>query len=143
LLRKAIPDAVEVKGSDSADSKEKNLVAFTDGDVRVLVSKSRICGFGMNWQHCRNMAFASISYSYEKFYQAIRRSWRFGQTEKVNVHVIIADAEIPVWRAVESKALDHKEMKDHMKYAVFSKCEKSEIKIDYNPTHKATLPAWL
>lgn len=143
LLAKAIPDAVEVKGSDKPDIKEERLVAFSENSVRVLVSKSSICGFGMNWQHCNNMAFVSINHSYEKFYQAVRRSWRFGQTKQVNVHVIIADSEISVWRTVEAKATDHSQMKDHMKYAVFSKGEKSAVKIDYNPTHKATLPAWL
>jgi hypothetical protein len=143
LLAKAIPDAVEVKGSDSPNKKERDLIAFTDGSARVLISKSSICGFGMNWQHCKNMVFASISYSYEKFYQAVRRSWRFGQDSQVNVHVVIADAEIPVWRLIESKATDHSAMKDHMKYAVFAKGEASAVKIDYNPTHQATLPSWL
>lgn len=142
LLTKAIPDAVEVKGSDKSDVKEQRLVDFTDGKVRVLVSKAKICGFGMNWQHCRNIAFASVSYSYERFYQAIRRSWRFGQDQPVNVHVVIAEAEMPVWRSVESKATDHEKMKDHMKYAKFTK-GKRKVKIDYNPTHKATLPDWL
>lgn len=143
LLAKAISDAVEVKGSDSPDKKERDLMAFTNSEARVLVSKSSICGFGMNWQHCTNMAFVSVSYSYEKFYQAVRRSWRFGQKKPVHVHVVIADAEIPVWRAVESKSMDHESMKDHMKYAVFSKGECSKIKIDYNPNHKARLPEWL
>jgi len=143
LLKKAIPDAVEVKGSDSPDSKEAALVGFTDGKHRVIVSKSSICGFGMNWQHCRNQVFASISYSYEKFYQAVRRSYRFGQTEEVNIHVVIADAEIPVWRTVERKAFDHEGMKEHMKYAVFSKGTESQLKVDYNPNYVATLPIWL
>jgi len=143
LLARAIPDAVEVKGSDSPEKKERDLIAFSEGEARILISKSSICGFGMNWQHCRNMVFASISYSYEKFYQAVRRSWRFGQTEQVDVHVVIADAEIPVWRTIEEKATDHDAMKDHMKYAVFSKGEVSNVKIDYNPNKQCTLPAWL
>lgn len=143
LLSKAIPDAVEVKGSDSLDKKEDALLGFADGRYRVIVSKSSICGFGMNWQHCRNQVFASISYSYEKFYQAVRRSWRFGQDRPVNIDVIIADAEIPVWRAIESKATNHNEMKDHMKYAIFSRGKKSETKIDYSPTYTAKLPEWL
>jgi hypothetical protein len=143
MLAKAIPDAVEVKGSDKPDVKEKRLIEFTDGKARVIVSKPSICGFGMNWQHCRNIAFASVSYSYEKFYQAVRRSWRFGQDQLVNVHVVIAEAEIPVWRAVERKSTDHESMKDHMKYAVFSKGSESKVKIDYNPNFKAILPEWL
>ena len=143
LLKKAIPDAVEVKGSDSPDLKESSLVGFSEGKHRVLVSKSSICGFGMNWQHCQNQVFASISYSYEKFYQAVRRSYRFGQKKQVNVHVVIADSELPVWRTIERKAFDHEGMKGHMKYAVFSKSKESKIKVDYNPNYIATLPIWL
>jgi superfamily II DNA or RNA helicase len=143
MLKKAIPDAVEVKGSDNPDTKEERLMGFSDGKYRVLISKSKICGFGMNWQHCRDMVFASISYSYEKFYQAVRRSWRFGQDQQVNVHVVIADAELPVWRTVEAKSTDHESMKDHMKYAVFSKGASSDVKVDYLPDYVATLPDWI
>ncbi len=143
LLTKSIQDGVEVKGSDSPDLKEKRLNDFSEGRSRVIISKSSICGFGMNWHHCRDMVFASINYSYEKFYQAVRRSWRFGQDQSVNVHVFIADAELSVWRAIESKSTDHNLMKDHMKYAVFSKGESAEVKIDYNPNHKGRLPAWI
>lgn len=142
MLAKAIPDAVEVKGSQSIDEKESRLIQFTNGDKRVLVSKSSICGFGMNWQHCQNMVFASINYSYEKFYQAIRRSWRFGQLKPVNVHVVIADAEIPVWRVIERKSTDHDMMKDHMKWAVWKNATRSD-KVDYHPNHVGRLPSWL
>jgi hypothetical protein len=143
MLSKSIPDAVEVKGSDDADKKEQRIMAFTNGNARVIVSKSSICGFGMNWQHCRNMAFVSVSYSYEKFYQAVRRSWRFGQTQEVNVHVVIAESEINVWKTVMEKSTDHEAMKDHMKYAVFAKGQSSVVKSYYNPNHKAKLPEWL
>lgn len=142
-LARMIPDAVEVKGSNTPEQKEERIMAFTNGNARVIVSKPSICGFGMNWQHCRNIAFASISYSYEQFYQAVRRSWRFGQTRPVNVDVVIADAEIPVWRTIERKSTDHDHMKSHMKYAVFSKGQASEVKIDYNPNKEARLPSWI
>lgn len=142
-LAKAIPDAVEVKGSNAPEQKEDRIMAFTRGAARVIVSKPSICGFGMNWQHCRNIAFASISYSYEQFYQAVRRSWRFGQTRPVNVHVVIADAEIPVWRAIERKSTDHGHMKSHMRYAVFNKGAGRDVKINYNPQKEARLPAFL
>lgn len=142
MLSELIGDAVEVKGSDTIENKESRLNAFTTGNARVLVSKPSICGFGMNWQHCRNIAFASISYSYESFYQAVRRCWRFGQKREVNVHVCIADAELPVWRAIERKALDHDDMKRHMRENI-GVSVKSDIKLDYNPTKIATLPAWL
>jgi len=142
-LANLIDDCVEVKGADSLDKKERHLLAFTNGDARVIVSKPSICGFGMNWQHCRRQVFASISYSYEKFYQAIRRSWRFGQKQPVDIDVVLSSGELPVWRTIERKANDHNQMKEHMKYAVFSKGEESKVKIDYNPIYKATLPNWL
>jgi len=143
MLSRMIPDAVEVKGSDKPDVKEERLIAFTNGEARVLVSKSSICGFGMNWQHCRNMAFVSVSYSYEKFYQAVRRSWRFGQTERVDVQVVIAESELNVWKTVMAKATDHEAMKEHMQYAVFSKGQESAVKVEYNPAHAGVLPVWL
>lgn len=142
-LKRLIPDAVEVKGSDSLERKEERLMAFTDGEARVIVSKPSICGFGMNWQHCRDIAFASISYSYEKFYQAIRRSWRFGQTKKVNVHVFIADSEFQVWKTIERKTSDHNEMKSHMRYAVFDPNKGNLKRVDYNPKSESPLPSFL
>jgi superfamily II DNA or RNA helicase len=143
LLKRAIPDSVEVKGSDSPEHKENALLGFSDGKYRVLVSKASICGFGMNWQQCSNICFASISYSYEQFYQAVRRCWRFGQTKHVNVHVVISDAEVPVWRAIERKATDHNHMKSHMRFAIFKNAKESKTKIDYNPQHQGSLPEWL
>lgn len=142
-LAKAIPDAVEVVGSQSPEEKERRLLAFTDGQARVIVSKASICGFGMNWQHCNTVIFASLSYSYEQFYQAIRRFWRFGQTRPVTVHVVLADSEIPVWQTIQRKLDAHEEMKGAMKHAAFSRGQHSSIKISYQPTHTASLPDWL
>lgn len=142
-LSKLIPDAVEVKGGDKSESKERDLLAFSEGRARVIISKPSICGFGMNWQHCRKIAFASISYSYEKFYQAIRRSWRFGQQREVFVFVVLADSELPVWRSIERKSTDHESMKSYMKLAVFKDRDKSVLKVDYNPQHTGILPSWL
>ncbi|WP_323159095.1 helicase C-terminal domain-containing protein, partial [Pseudomonas viridiflava] len=82
-LTKAIPDAVEVTGSMTIAQKEKNIMAFTHGEARVLISKASICGFGMNWQHCNNMIFAGMDDSFEKYYQAVRRCHRFGQKKQV------------------------------------------------------------
>jgi hypothetical protein len=96
----------------------------------------------MNWQHASQMVFASISYSYESFYQAIRREWRFGQTRPVNVHVVISDAELPVWRTIERKADQHDEMKRQMVKAIMGGQETS-IKNAYTPRAAAALPAWL
>lgn len=102
-LVKAIPDAVEVRGSDSAEHKESSLLGFADGSIRVLVTKPSIAGFGMNWQNCARVAFVGLSDSYEQFYQAVRRSWRFGQERPVECYVVTAEAEGAVVRNIEAK----------------------------------------
>ena len=102
-LTKAINGAVEVAGRHSDDHKIDAMFGFTDGTYRVIVTKPSIAGFGMNWQHCANMAFVGLSDSYEQQYQAIRRCWRFGQTRPVNVHVITAEAEGAVVANIKRK----------------------------------------
>lgn len=110
LLAKSIPDAVEVRGSDKQEYKEKSMLGFADGSIRVLVTKPSIAGFGMNWQHCNNVAFVGLSDSYELFYQAVRRCWRFGQVKPVNVHVITAETEGAVVANIERKERDAAKM---------------------------------
>lgn len=102
-LRKAIPDAIEVAGRHSSEHKKDAMMGFTEGRYRVLVTKPSIAGFGMNWQHCNNMAFVGLSDSYEQQYQAIRRCWRFGQENPVNVHVVTADTEGAVVANIQRK----------------------------------------
>lgn len=114
LLAKLIPDAVEVSGSDSAEVKEERMLGFSAGKYRVLVTKPSIGGFGMNWQHCPNMAFVGLSDSYEQFYQAVRRCWRFGQTKPVHAHIITADIEGAVVKNIERKEADAMRMADEM-----------------------------
>jgi hypothetical protein len=113
-LRRAIPDAIEVKGSDSPEHKEDAMIGFSQGKYRVLVSKPSICGFGMNWQHCRNVIFVGLSHSYEKYYQAVRRVWRFGQTREVHVYVITTDADGPVIESIERKERQAMNMYDRI-----------------------------
>ena len=110
----AIPGAVEIVGSDSTEVKERALDGFAHGRIRVLVTKPTIAGFGLNWQHCRNMAFVGLSDSYEQIYQAIRRCWRFGQEREVHCHVIAADTEGAVVRNIERKDKQAIEMMDSM-----------------------------
>lgn len=105
-LAKAIPDAVEVTGSDAPEKKEAAMLAFARGEIRVLISKPSICGFGMNWQHCHQMAFVGLSDSWEQYYQAVRRCWRFGQTEAVTVHCITAETEGAVVSNIRRKEAD-------------------------------------
>jgi len=113
-IANAIPGAVEVKGSDSNAHKEKAMAGFSDGSVRVLVTKPSIAGFGMNWQHCANMAFVGLSDSYEQFYQAVRRCWRFGQKNPVNVHIITAETEGAVVANIKRKEADAMKMAANM-----------------------------
>lgn len=142
-LRRAIPDSVEVKGSDHPDDKEEKLDSFSTGKSRVIVTKASIAGFGLNWQHCNHVIFASLSYSYEQFYQAIRRTWRFGQKRPVKVDCIIADSEQGIWKTIQSKLEAHDQMKDAMKFASMDRQKSHLIKYAYNPKHKGTLPLWI
>lgn len=109
-LAKAIPDAVEVRGSDDSDVKESRLLAFTNGEARVLITKPRIGGWGLNWQHCARMVFVGLSDSYESYYQAVRRCWRFGQTKPVEVTIIASNREQAVLENVRRKELQAQEM---------------------------------
>ncbi len=92
-LTTAINGAIEIRGSDDVDTKEARLQAFASGKARVLVSKPSICGWGLNWQHSARMAFVGVTDSYEAYYQAVRRCWRFGQKREVHVHIFASKAE--------------------------------------------------
>lgn len=113
-IKAAVNGSVEVKGSDANAHKEKAMLGFTAGDVRCLVTKPSIAGFGMNWQHCNNMAFVGLSDSYEQFYQAVRRCWRFGQKKPVNVYVITAETEGAVVANIKRKEADAMQMAENM-----------------------------
>lgn len=102
-LARLMPFALEVRGNEPEAAKERKLMAFTNGQERVIITKPSIAGFGLNWQHCHNAAFVGLSYSFEQYYQAMRRTWRFGQQKPVNVHVIYADTEGAVINAVRQK----------------------------------------
>jgi len=125
-LEKAITGSVAVAGSDSIDQKEHRIMDFTDGRVRVLITKPSIAGFGMNWQHCHSMAFVGLSDSYEQFYQAIRRCWRFGQNSEVHVHVVVAETEGAVLSNIRRKERQAQQMGDEM-IAHLRKFEKKEV----------------
>jgi hypothetical protein len=113
-LTAAIDGAVEVSGSDSDDHKRKAAIDFQDGKIRVLVSKPSIFGFGLNFQGCHNVAFVGLSHSYEAFYQAIRRCWRFGQQHPVNAHIIYDVAEGRVIENIRRKEADSIAMAESM-----------------------------
>lgn len=111
-LKDAIPESVEVRGSDSESHKRRALIGFAEGEVSRLVTKPRIGGWGMNWQRCHKMAFVGLSDSYESFYQSTRRCWRFGQTNPVDVHIIYSDHERAVVENVLGKESNHREMQN-------------------------------
>ena len=138
-----IPEAVEVKGAHPLPLKVKRLEQFAAGGIRVLVTKPKIAGFGLNWQHCARMAFAGPSYSYEAFYQAIRRCWRFGQARPVDVHVIMAKTEQAIWQNLSGKSDEHDRLKGSMFAASRRAASRRARPIDDNPTHHAPIPRWL
>jgi len=113
-LTKAIPDAIEIRGSHDQQYKEDKLLGFINGDYRVLVTKPSIAGHGINAQICWNMAFVGLSDSYELMYQATRRCWRYGQKHEVNCYVITGESEGAVVRNIERKELQAKEMFDEI-----------------------------
>lgn len=131
-LVQKIPEAIEVRGSDSSEKKQRLLSDFSEGRARVIITKPSIAGFGLNWQHCRNVAFVGLSYSFEDFYQALRRSYRFGQTQQVNAFIVQAKTEGAILRSIQRKIQQHQEMQHSMKEAAkqmtFQKADTIEAK---------------
>jgi DNA modification methylase len=133
-LAKAINDSVNVQGSDNADVKADNLNGFAKGKFKCLVTKTSIASFGMNYQNCHNMIFASYDFKFEAFYQAVRRCYRFGQKHPVNVHILIPESQKNVRKSILEKQKRHFEMIQEMaKYssdADYSANEKLTAKVD-------------
>lgn len=142
-LMALMPDAVEVRGSMPIEMKEDRLVGFSSGSIGKLITKSSIAGFGLNWQHCARAAFVGLSFSYESYYQAIRRIWRFGQQRPVNVHIALAETEGMIWNTIQRKARDHETMKAAMNSAMREAVQAHETKIPYRPKQAASIPSWL
>jgi hypothetical protein len=113
-LAAAIPGAVEIRGSDSEDEKERKLVDFSEGRIQKIITKPTISGYGMNWQHCANTVFVGLNDSFEQVYQAIRRFWRFGQTRPVTAHFIASELEGAVVANLRRKEADAEHMADAM-----------------------------
>ena len=141
-LAASIPDAIEVYGSMSMDEKVAALDAFTFGQRRVIVSKPKLAGLGLNWQHANTVIFASVSHSYEQHYQAVRRAWRFGQTQPVTCHVIISDTETSIWNNVQRKAADHVRMKRSMAQSMLRLQQEAVLRRAYERTPEVILPAF-
>jgi hypothetical protein len=139
LLTRMIPGAVQVSGKDSDERKEECFKAFESGEIRALVTKPTIAGFGLNWQHCANQTFFP-SHSFEQWYQAIRRCWRFGQTKPVTVEVISSEGEANVLANLQRKS----DAADQM-FNALVEFMWDELKIEKKsePTTKEEIPSWL
>jgi superfamily II DNA/RNA helicase len=142
-LAKMINGAVEVHGALDPDEKERRLLGFAAGDYRVIVTKPKLAGFGVNWQHCAHAIFASISFSYEQHYQAVRRSHRFGQTGIVRNDVVIADTEAAIWNTINAKAAKHDEMKRSMADAMREAQSIAGRRVVYDRPLDLAFPDWI
>mgnify|MGYP003521548053 FL=1 len=147
LLHELINDSVEVKGSDKAKHKTDSSISFANGDIKCLVSKPLIFGMGLNFQSCHNMIFVGLSDSYEQYYQAVRRSWRFGQEHEVNVYIVISAKEGCVKENIERKQEDantmQQEMLKHTKEITKENIKATcRISTPYNNNLKMILPIW-
>lgn len=146
-LEELIGDSVNVEGSDTNQYKSENMLAFSDAKLKCLISKPKIAGFGMNWQNCHNMIFTGLSDSYEAYYQAVRRCWRFGQEHPVDVYIVISAREGCVRENIERKQTDFLRMQSEMteltkeitKKELRSTCR---ISTPYEPKITMRLPKW-
>lgn len=147
-LHKAIKDSVEVVGADSPEYKAEVAMQFADGKIKALVSKPLIYGMGMNYQNCHEMIFCGISDSFELFYQAVRRCWRYGQENDVNVHIIISEKELNVLDNIKRKQAMMDTMQNNM-VALMHDVTMSEIKhttritTEYKPKERLRLAEWI
>jgi SNF2 family DNA or RNA helicase len=138
LLEKIIPNAVQVSGSDSDSKKEELLRGFSEGKVKVLITKPKIAGFGLNWQQCSHMTFFP-SHSFEQYYQCVRRCWRFGQTKPVTVDIVTTGGGESVLENLKrkSKAAD-------VMFTELVKYMSDAMIIDQKQyTKKVEAPSWL
>jgi superfamily II DNA or RNA helicase len=146
-LQKQIPEAIEVRGSLSDKEKERLLFGFSNNEYRVLISKGSIAGVGMNWQHCNNMVFAGLGYSFETYYQSVRRCWRFGQQNPVNVHIVLAETEGAINSAISRKENDFAAMRcgmsEAMRECTLDQFGLREGKVEYKRHGAFPLPSFL
>jgi hypothetical protein len=147
-LAKTIPGAVEITGSHARDEKKARMLAFSRGEIQHLVTKPSIAGFGMNWQHCRKTAFVGLNDSFEQVYQAVRRFWRFGQTEAVDAYMIASELEGAVVANQDRKERDFERMQaamaEHMRDLTTAAVRGGRVQVSsFNPTRPMELPSWM
>lgn len=146
-LAKLIPGAVLVEGQDSPDAKADAIERFMSGEVRVIISKTSIFGFGLNLQRCARMAFVGLSDSYEQYFQAIRRCWRFGQSRPVHAYIVLTEPEEAIYANVYRKQREAESVASELvkHVAAFERAEIANVsrREDAPHTQPMRLPAWL
>jgi DNA modification methylase len=125
-------DFREVRGSDAPEKKERDLIDFSCGKYRILISKAKIAGMGMNFQNCHNQIFAALDFSFEKLYQSVRRSYRFGQKDKVNIYLITTDTMSNVIETIKNKEFMFVELRNEMQHII--NYERSEYFMNVDTT---------
>lgn len=139
---------MSVQGSTSPAKKIEYERMWREGEVPIMVTKPKCFGYGMNWQHCHNVIFFGMSDSFEQYYQAIRRCWRFGQDKEVNIYIIISSKEGTVKENIERKQQDAEKMQKAMiklTKDITSKELKQTTRIttEYNPKIEMEIPSWI
>ncbi len=146
LLKKYIPDATEVRGSHKSEFKEQAAIDFVNGKIRVLISKPRIFGMGLNFQNCHNTVFCGVDFSFESYYQTVRRFYRFGQKSAVNVYIVIGSTEQRILSAVREKEKMQQEMKMGIRNQIReyqnAELKQRDFRLDLN-TPKIEIPDWI
>ena len=148
LLAKSIPGAVNLHGGLKESEKERILIDFSDGKIRVLITKPSLAGFGMNWQHCADTGFVGLNDSFEQFYQAVRRFWRFGQAKPVTAHIIASELEGATVANIRRKEADADRMAAAMVMHMAdlsSQAVRGSVREtpNYNPTQPVKIPAFM
>lgn len=145
-LKKLLPEAREVKGNDNAEWKETAAVDFIDGKYKVLISKASIFGYGLNFQNCSTCIFCGLDYSYESYYQAVRRFYRFGQLKPVDVYRVIGTTERSILDTInrkhEQKANMEQSMSEHMREFQKNELKGHSFRLEFNQV-KRSVPEWL
>lgn len=148
LMAKALGEGRVIEGAESADEKAAGLLDFAEGRERILITKASIAGFGLNLQRCARVLFLGLSDSYESYYQAIRRCWRYGQTRPVVVHVVISEPERTIWDNVQRKESQAVELSTEL-VAQAAEYERAELMAgtsaedSFEPRAEMEVPAWL
>lgn len=147
-LRASIDGAVEVRGSDKPEDKESRLLGFASGEFRVLITKPKIAGFGLNWQHCSQVCFVGVTDSWESYYQAVRRCWRFGQKSSVSVHIVSSDVEGDVLANLRKKDARAAELAEQLAQESAASVSAQVVGAvrstnEYTPATPMEVPSWL